>query len=285
MKPLRKALIRELTLRGFAPRTLESYVAAVERLSRYHKRSPDGLSYDEIRVFLMEEHQRGLSPSTLNVTVSALRFFYGKVLRRPMEELRDVVPRVRGRKNRPKVYSRTEIGRLIQEGCRSVRDRAFLMMVYGSGLRLNEACHLKSVHIESTRMMVRVEQGKGRKDRYTILSPWALEELRTYYRQERPEQWLFPSRRDPSLPMIDGTAQKMFYNALERAGLPNRGGIHCLRHSFATHLVEAGVDLLSLRMLMGHSHFRTTAGYIYVSEQRLASVQSPLDTLKEDSEK
>ncbi len=281
MSPLREKLIEELTLRGFSPRTHERYVASIEALSLYYRRSPDGLSDGEIRAFLMEEHKRGLSPSSLNVMVSAMRFFYSRILKRDMEELRELVPRVRNTKNRPKVYSREEIGRLIRDGCHNVFERAFLMTVYGSGLRLNEACHLKIMHIESSRMMVRVEQGKGRKDRYTILSPWALTELRAYYRQERPKDWLFPSRRDRSLPMIDGTAQKVFYTALERAGLPNRGGIHCLRHSFATHLVEAGVDLPCLKMLLGHAHFSTTAGYVYVSERRLATITSPLDALQE----
>jgi site-specific recombinase XerD len=132
-------------------------------------------------------------------------------------------------------------------------------------------------HIESARMLLRVEQGKGRKDRYTILSPWLLEELRTYYREEQPGTWLFPARRGGDIPMIDGTAQKIFYSALERAGLPNRGGIHCLRHSFATHLLEDGVDLLTLKMLLGHSHFSTTAGYLHISRKRLTAVRSPLD--------
>ena len=153
------------------------------------------------------------------------------------------------------------------------------MTVYGAGLRLNEACHLKVSHVESGRMLLRVEQGKGRKDRYTILSPWLLEELRSYYRRERPGVWLFPAPRNGDRPMVDGTAQKIFYTALERAGLPNRGGIHCLRHSFATHLNEDGVDIMTLKQILGHSHFRTTAGYLHVSRERLAAIRSPLDDL------
>jgi site-specific recombinase XerD len=151
------------------------------------------------------------------------------------------------------------------------------MTVYGSGLRLNEACQLKVMHIESARMMLRVDQGKGRKDRYSILSPWQLQELRDYYRREKPQTWLFPACRSGEGPMIAGTAQKIFYTALKRAGLPNRGGIHCLRHSFATHMLESGVDILTLRMLLGHAHFSTTAGYLHVSRQRLLDVRSPLD--------
>jgi len=229
-------------------------------------------------------HARGLSFSTINVAVSSLRLFYGQVLKRPMDELKDLLPRTRGITRRPCVYAREELRELFVKGCRNATHRTFLMTVYGAGLRLNEACHLKVRHIESGRMMLRVEQGKGRKDRYTILSPWLLEELRSYYRLARPGIWLFPARRGGDVPMIDGTAQKIFYNALERAGLPNRGGIHCLRHSFATHLMESGVDLLTLKMLLGHAHFSTTAGYLHVSRKRLAAVRSPLDDILGEEE-
>ena len=171
---------------------------------------------------------------------------------------------------------------MFADGCRSAAQRTFLMTVYGAGLRLNEACHLKVKNIESGRMMLRVEQGKGRKDRYTILSPWLLEELRGYYRRQRPGVWLFPARRGGDVPMVDGTAQRIFYRSLARAGLPNRGGIHSLRHSFATHLLEDGVDLLTLKMLLGHSHFSTTAAYLHVSRRQLQAVRSPLDQILDD---
>ncbi|MFZ4779377.1 MAG: tyrosine-type recombinase/integrase [Terrimicrobiaceae bacterium] len=282
MSPLRQQYIRLLTLRGYSQRTHESYISAVAALSgHYGGRSPHKLSDEEIQSYLIELGRRGLSFSTINVAVSSLRLFYGKVLGRPMDELKEVLPRRRGVTRRPKVYAREELRKLFLEGCRCVVHRAFLVTVYGAGLRLNEACHLMVRHIESGRMMLRVDQGKGRKDRYTILSPWLLEELRAYYSQERPGIWLFPARRGGDVPMIGGTAQKIFYTALERAGLPNRGGIHCLRHSFATHLMEDGVDLLTLKMLLGHSHFSTTAGYLHVSRKRLAAVRSPLDEIVE----
>ena len=281
MSPLRQQYIRLLTLRGYSQRTHESYISAVASLSGHYGRSPAKLSDEEIQNYLLELGRRGLSFSTINVAVSSLRLFYGKVLGRPMDELKEVLPRRRGRIRRPKVYAREELRKLFLEGCRCIAHRAFLVTVYGAGLRLSEACHLKVRHIESGRMLLRVDQGKGRKDRYTILSPWLLEELKSYYRQERPGIWLFPARRGGDIPMIDGTAQKIFYTALERAGLPNRGGIHCLRHSFATHLMEDGVDLLTLKMLLGHSHFSTTAGYLHVSRKRLAAVRSPLDEIVE----
>lgn len=285
MSPLREQYIRLLTLRGYSQRTQESYIAAVAALSGRYGRSPASLSDEQIQEHLIELGERGLAFSTINVAVSALRLFYGQVLKRPMDSLKEVLPRRRGVTRRPRVYAREELRKLFLEGCRSTVDRAFLMTVYGAGLRLNEACHLKVNHIESGRMMLRVEQGKGRKDRHTILSPWLLDELRAYYRQQGPVTWLFPARRGGDVPMIAGTAQKIFYNALERAGLPNRGGIHCLRHSFATHLLEDGVDLLTLKMLLGHSHFSTTAGYLHVSRKRLAAVRSPLDEIIETGEK
>jgi len=282
MSPLREQYVGLLTLRGYAQRTHESYIAAVAALAGHYKRSPASLSDEEIRGYLIELHHRGLSFSSINVAVSALRLFYGQVLKRPMEDLKELLPRSARVTRRPGVYAREELKKLFADGCRSAAQRTFLMTVYGAGLRLNEACHLKVKNIESGRMMLRVEQGKGRKDRYTILSPWLLEELRGYYRRQRPGVWLFPARRGGDVPMVDGTAQRIFYRSLARAGLPNRGGIHSLRHSFATHLLEDGVDLLTLKMLLGHSHFSTTAAYLHVSRRQLQAVRSPLDQILDD---
>jgi len=279
MTPLREKYIRLLTLRGYAERTYGSYIDAVAGLAKDYWRSPEKLSDEEIQEYLLGMCRRGLSFSTVNIAVSALRLLYGGVLGRPMEDLKALLPR----RNKParvaRVYAREELRELFGKGCREPVHRVFLMTVYGSGLRLTEACRLKVFHIESGRMMLRVDQGKGRKDRYTILSPGLLKELQEHWMRERPRDWLFPARRGGDGPMVAGTGQKIFYTALERAGLPNRGGIHSLRHSFATHLLEDGVDILTLRMLLGHSHFSTTAGYLHVSRQRLEAVRSPLDDL------
>jgi site-specific recombinase XerD len=155
------------------------------------------------------------------------------------------------------------------------------MTVYGAGLRLNEACHLKAEHIDSARGQILVVQGKGKKDRYTLLSPRLLEELRSYWKWYRPppRPWLFPSIRDPQQPMIDGTAQRIFYRAIRRAGLPDKGGIHSLRHSFATHLLEAGVEITVLQRLLGHSSLSTTSAYLHVRQERLAQITGPLQLL------
>jgi site-specific recombinase XerD len=275
MTPLRKQYCEYLVLRGYSERTIECYVAAVAALARHYHRSPDAIVEPEIRDYLLTLQRQGRSFSTINVAVSGLRLFYGAILHRPLDGLKECLPRMRKVTRRPRVYSREELSRLFA-ACHEPCFRAFLLTIYGAGLRLNEACHLKVADIESDRMMLRIEQGKGAKDRYTILSPWLLVELRAYYACCRPRLWLFPSRRDPARPMIDGCAQKLFYAALKRAGLPNRGGVHCLRHSFATHLLEDGGDLVTLRKLLGHAQFSTTANYVAVTRERITGVRSPL---------
>jgi site-specific recombinase XerD len=280
MSPLRIQYIGLLTLRGYTQRTQESYINAVAALSRHYGHSPHLLSDGQVRAYLVGLHQRGLSRSTVNVAISALRVFYRDLLKRPVARIEECLPRPRKVTRRARVYSREELGSLFVTGCRSLRDRAFLMTVYGAGLRLNEACHLKFEDVESSRGMLRVNQGKGNKDRYTVLSPWLLEVLRDYWRQFRPQgSWLFPALRLQDKPMVDGSAQLIFCRALKRAGLPNRGGIHCLRHSFATHLLEDGVDVLTIKKLMGHANFATTAGYLHVSAEQAVRVRSPLDVI------
>jgi site-specific recombinase XerD len=224
-------------------------------------------------------HQSGLAASSLNQAVAALRSFYRLVLRRPPEALQPVLPWVKRQVRRPQVFSVGEVERLLTAGAPQPRDRMFLMTVYAAGLRLNEACHLKAEHVDGARMQLRVVQGKGRKDRYTLLSQKLLAELRAYWRLLRPRHWLFPSPRNPQQPLPDGTAQRLFYRAVARAGLPRKGGIHCLRHSFATHLLEAGVEITALQRLLGHSSLSTTAGYLHVRAERLAQIQSPLELL------
>jgi integrase/recombinase XerD len=250
-------------------------VAAVAALAKHYWRSPERITEPEIRDYLLGLHRQGRSFSTINVAVSGLRIFYAGILQQPLDKLHECLPRTRKVTQRARVYRTEELHKLFA-CCHDSLCRTFLLTVYGAGLRLNEACHLKVTDIESSRMMLHIEQGKGNKDRYTLLSQWLLEELRLYYACCRPVTWLFPSRRDPGRPMIDGTAQKMFYSALQKAGLPNRGGIHCLRHSFATHLLEEGGDLPTLKKLLGHSCFSTTAKYVAVTRERITGVSNPL---------
>lgn len=280
MTPLRQRYIRELVIRGTSPRTQESYLSWVHQLAKHYRRPPDKLTDDELKDFLFHLAQvRKLSASSVNQAVCGLRSFYQWVLDRSPEVLWKALPRMKREIRRPQVYSRQEIQRLLVHGCPRPRDRAFLMTVYGGGLRLNEACHLRPEHIDGERHQIRVVQGKGKKDRYTLLSDRLLDELRHYWRQERPRIWLFPRAQDPSRPMLDVTAQRVFNRAIGRARLPARGGIHSLRHSFATHLLEGGVELPVIQRLLGHASLSTTSVYLHVRAERLAEIQSPLQLL------
>jgi site-specific recombinase XerD len=263
-----------------SPRTHEAYIGAVYRLARHYKKSPDQISDEELKNYVFHlASDRKLSASSLNQNVSAFRLFYEAVLQRSMEQVRRALPRVNRAIHRPQVFSVEELEQLFTVGCPFPKHRAFLMTVYGAGLRLSEACQLKIEHLHPSRMQIRVEQGKGAKDRYTLLSPRLLTELKTYMKCFGPVVWLFPASDDPRLPISDGVGQKIFYGAIKRAGLPRRGGIHSLRHSFATHLLEGGVEITVVQRLLGHSSLSTTAVYLHVRQQRLAQIQSPLQLL------
>ena len=273
MTLLRQKLIEELVLRGMSGRTQEAYLHHVYHLAKFFGLSPDKLSDEQVRQYLVHlASERKLSASTVNQAVNAFRFFYEHVIHREVEALRRALPH--GRK-----FSIEEVEKLLTIGAVHPKHRVFLMTVYGAGLRLNEACHLKFEHLDRARRQIRVEQGKGKKDRYTLLSPRLLSELETYWRVCRPRHWLFPSIRDPQRPLLDGTAQKIYYAAVRRAGLRRKGGIHCLRHSFATHLLEAGVEITALQRLLGHASLSTTTVYLHVRQERLAQIAGPLELL------
>lgn len=280
MKTLRQKLIEELVLRGCAERTQEAYVYQVYQLARFFGRSPDQLDNEQVRHYLYHlARERQLSPSSINQAVNAFRFLYERVLHRQVEALRQALPFTRKPILRPRVYSAGELEKLFTIGCPHPKHRAFLMTVYGAGLRLNEACHLKAEHLDGARQQIRIVQGKGRKDRYTLLSPRLLQELRQYWRMFRPRHWLFPASRTPDQPMVDVTGQRIYYRAVERAGLRRKGGIHALRHSFATHLLEAGVEITVVQRLLGHAHLNTTSTYLHVRQERLAQIAGPLQLL------
>jgi site-specific recombinase XerD len=263
-----------------SPKTQEAYVRAVRDLAKHYHRSPDLVTDDEIKDYLAHLVQvRQLSPSSVNVAVSGMRCFYDLVMKRECEHLGRVLPRSNKAIRRPRVYSIEELERLFVQGAVHPKHRTFLMTVYGGGLRVSEACRLKPGHIDSQRMQIRVEDGKGRKDRYTLLSPVLLNQLRDYHRMFCPKEWLFFGR-DPNQPLPTATAQKIFYNAQERAGLPDRGGIHSLRHSFATHLLESSVEITIVQRLLGHTSLSTTSVYLHVRQERLAQIQSPLQLLQ-----
>ena len=252
----------------------------VARLAQFYRRSPDQLSDEEVRGYLLHLlRKEKLSASSLVVAVSALRFFYEHVLKRPVGDIQHVLPRSKTPVRRPQVYSVEELERFFAFPGLNRKHRAMFMTTYAAGLRVSETCRLKVEHLLSDRFQIRIVQGKGKKDRYSLLSPRLLEELRDYWRIYRPKEWLFPSRVEPHGPLSTESVRHAFVVALQRAGLPDRGGIHSLRHSFATHLLEAGVDVLTLQRLLGHSQLATTAIYLHVRRERLTQVSGAMDLI------
>jgi len=277
MTPLRQRMIRELELHRKSPHTIESYVTAVAQLAQHYGRSPGAISIEEIRDFLHHLITvQKVAFSTCNTRLAGIQFFYHHVLGQEESSLR--VPSKRSGRL-PEPFSRDEIAKLF-EVTTNLKHRALLMTVYGGGLRVSEVVRLQPQDIHSQRMLIRINQGKGHKDRYTLLSARLLEELRTYWRKYRPQhQWLFPGANGMGHLSV-GAAQRVFYSAKERAQIQHGHGIHCLRHSFATHLMEAGVPLPTIQRLMGHASLSSTAKYLHVTSQHLDGIHSPLDLLR-----
>ena len=273
--PLRERTINTLRLGHYSERTIHTYIGWLIRLADHYHRSPAELDSEQVQAFLLHlSEAEQLAWSTVNQALAACRFFYEKVLYRPHLELH--IPTRRKSTHRAFAYSKEQTAAILA-AARNPKHRALLMCVYGAGLRVGEVVVLRPEHIESQRGLIRVEQGKGRKDRYTVLPDRLLDELRNYYRCFHPDEWLFFGR-DKTRAMPVGSAQKIFYLARNRAKI-GRGGIHTLRHSFATHLLEAGADIHELKRMMGHSAIKTTSGYIHISKEHLLSIRSPLDTL------
>ena len=274
--PLRTLMLNQMTLRHLAERTKTSYLKAVTGLAEFFMQSPDQLTQDQVQRYLLHLiEERKLAWSTCNIAFAAFRFLYTAVLKRP-DGAFSIPPR-RKQKKLPYPLTVEETFRVIT-ALRNPKHRALLMTVYSAGLRVSEVVRLKPWHIESSRKLIRVDQGKGNKDRYTILSPRLLLELRSYWRLCRPTIWLFPGR-DKNRPITAGSVQKIYYQAKERAGITRPGGIHTLRHCFATHMLEAGYDIFIIKNMLGHGALASTTRYLHISPERLRSVVSPLDSL------
>jgi len=271
-------MIRDLTIRGYSPNTHRSYINWVYDLAKFYLKSPDQLSEEQIQSYLFYvATERSASWSTLNVAVSALRFFYGTMLKRPRSEVDLTIPRARTGQRLPCALSTEEVEALF-EFCGNRKHRVLLMTAYGAGLRVSELVRLLPRHLDAKREQLRVEQGKGRKDRYTLLSPRLVEELRTYWEKYRPQTWLFEGRT-PGQHLSEGSAQMIYRKWATKAGITKAGGIHILRHSFASHLVENGMDLPVVQRLLGHRNLCTTAVYLHVSRNLKDKWRSPLDLL------
>jgi site-specific recombinase XerD len=275
MTPLRQRFIDDLRLRNYARRTIDTYVSQIAGFARHFGRSPELLGADDVRAYQLYLLQRHVSWSTFNQAVCALRFLYRTTLGRP-EQLPGV-PFGKRPKTLPSVLSPDEVLRLL-DAATPGRDRVLLQVAYGCGLRLNELLHLRVTDIDSGRMVIHVRQGKGAKDRLVPLSLRLLQELRAYWLLRRPRTWLFPGHKADGT-MTSSNVQRRFARLVQRIGLTKHCSMHTLRHSYATHLLEAGVDVLTLKALMGHSSLQTTARYLHVSTQRLQQTPSLLDLL------
>lgn len=276
VSPLRRRFIDDMRLRNLSPRTIETYVLRVVQFSRHCRRSPDQVGPAELRAYLQHLVARQASWSMFNQSVCALRFLYQITLRRP--HLIEHLPFPKRPRQLPVVLSPEEVARLL-EAALPGRDRALLDLAYSCGLRLKELLGLQVRDIDSGRMVLHIRAGKGNKDRFVPLSPRLLELLRAYWNEYRPATWLFPGVQ-PALALTGGCVQRLCKRTAQRAGLVKHVHPHTLRHSFATHLLEAGVDLLSVQALLGHSHFNTTAKYLHVSMRRLQQLPPLLEGLR-----
>jgi integrase/recombinase XerD len=280
MTPLRKRMIDEMELRNYSPKTIQCYVETVARFARYFNKSPDKLGPEEVRTYLLHlVQEKKRSWGTYKQALAALRYFYRWVVKGP--EIVEDIRCPRPERRLPVVLSFEEVRRFFA-AIPSFKHRMILMTAYSAGLRISEVVNLQVGDIDSRRMVIRVCQGKRKKDRYTILSPVLLTMLRHWWVAARPVSYLFASR-SPDRPARVTTIQKACKEAQEKAGLDKTVRPHTLRHSFATHLLEAGTDLRVIQELLGHASVRTTAIYTHVSTKLIAQTKSPLDLLHQRS--
>jgi site-specific recombinase XerD len=264
MTPLRQRMIDAMQLRGLAERTQVAYVAAVASLARHYQCSPDQLDSQRVQAYLLHlARQRHLARSSVNQAGCAFRFLYHTVLELPQQVQ---VPLAKSEQRLPEILSREELGRLFAYAGEG-KPRTVLMTAYGLGLRVGELCRVRVSDIDghADRMCVRIVQGKGAKDRYVPLAPDVLQLLRGWWKQAHPQEWLFCAQSQPDHPLYEDSAGRWYHAARARAGIHKRGGIHTLRHCYATHLLEAGVDLHSLSHWLGHRHVTTTMRYLHLA--------------------
>jgi len=277
MTPLRERMIADMRMRNYSPHSIDAYIRGVAQFAKHFQTSPDKLGPEEVRQYLLHLIQEEKSSwSRYNITLCALRFLYHTTLQRPA--LLEGIRFPKEEKRLPVVLSREEICRLLKASGQ-LKTEAMLSTAYATGVRVSELVGLRVADIDSSRMLIRVEQGKGRKDRYVMLSAKLLDLLRKYWKARRPATWLFPGRTDN--PLSGRTVLLACKRAARRAGLGKTVTVHTLRHSFATHLLESGVDIRTIQALLGHRSLKTTALYTYVSPKTIRSVVSPLDLLDE----
>jgi integrase/recombinase XerD len=275
MTPLRQRFTQDLQIRNYAPRTITTYVQAIAAFARHFGRSPEQLDAEHIRLYQLHLIARHASWSRFNQAVCALRLLYRLTLQRP--ELVTMIPFGKKPKTLPCVLSTAEVRLLLQ--CASPPwFLTLLQLTYACGLRIGEVVRLRPGDIDGSRLVVHVRCAKGRKDRLVPISAALLDLLRNYWRQYRPQQWLFPSN-PPGKHRNIGSVQRLFRRALCASGIAKKASMHTLRHSYATHLLEAGCNLFSLQKLLGHNQLSTTLRYTHIEQSHLQKVACPLDTL------
>jgi site-specific recombinase XerD len=281
MGKLRDQMEMDMRLRRFSPKTVTCYLACMKGVAKHFRKSPAELGDEEIRRYLhylMEE--RKASQSVLVQTYSALKFFFENTLQKQWNAFR--IPRCKQRRKLPGVLTREEVESILS-ATKNLKHRAILMTVYSAGLRIGEVTRLKISDIESGRMMIRVNEGKGLKDRYTLLGERNLEMLRCYWKAYRPLEWLFPGR-NASEPVSISAIQRVFKTSLAKAGIKKKASVHTLRHCFATHLLESGTDLYYIQRLLGHKSAGTTSVYLHITGKDIGKIKSPIDVSVENQE-
>src|SRR5579863_650667 len=281
MTHLRQQMLDELQRRNYSQSTVRSYIFAVEDFAKYFRRSPERLGPEHIRqyqAYLFRE--RKLSAGTIEGHTAALRFLFVKTLRRPY--LPDHIPLPKRQRRLPTILDQQEVARLI-DSAGNLMHRTMLMTLYATGLRRAEMCHLKVCDIDSKRMVIHVRQGKGGRDRDVLLTPKLLETLREYWRWMKPKTYLFPGTVNnwrADVPITEKIVWKAVAEAAKHAGVSKHVSPHTLRHSFATHMLEAGADLRTIQVLLGHAKLADTTVYLHLSRRHLQAVPSPLETIE-----
>ncbi|PKN65434.1 MAG: integrase [Deltaproteobacteria bacterium HGW-Deltaproteobacteria-15] len=279
MGKLRDQMVMDMRLKGLSPKTISCYVGAMKAIAAHFGKSPAELSDDEIREYLYYlVEARKASRAVISQSYSALKFLFEHTLQKQWNHAR--IPRTKQHKRLPWVLSREDVEAIFL-ATKNLKQRAILMTIYSAGLRVGEATRLKVRDIDSKRMMIRVSEGKGLKDRYTLLGERNLELLRTYWKAYRPEDWLFPSVSG-SEPVSISCVQKAFSASLRKAGIKKKASVHTLRHCFATHLLESGTDLYYIQRLLGHKSAGTTSVYLHIAGKEIGKIKSPSDHTKDD---
>ena len=277
MTPLRQRMTEDMQVRNLSPHTQSTYILQILLFARHFGKSPEFLGPEEIRAYQVHlVNKKKSAPSTIKVAIAALRFLYKITLKRPWD-LEEVLPSPKKPQDLPVVPSPEEVQQFL--GCmKNIKHRAILTTCYAAGLRVSEAIHLKASDIDSKRMAIRVERGKGQKDRYVMLSPRLLETLKAYWHAVRPREWLFPGAI-PGQPISRDAVADVCRKTSRRSGIGKALTPHSLRHAFAVHLLEAGTDVRTIQLLLGHRSLATTTKYLRIATSTVCATKSPLDAL------